>query len=136
MRPQPPLVVLTSNRTREVHDALKRRCLYQWLEYPSSRRSWRSSAAGAEASLRLAEQVTALVQELSTPTFPRFRRVRDDRLGGGARRAGHQRVTEAAIEDTLAVVLKAREDAEALRGARIWRSPFVCAPRHWAAQDA
>ena len=32
---QPPLVILTSNRTREVHDALKRRCLYQWLEYPS-----------------------------------------------------------------------------------------------------
>ena len=32
---EPPLVILTSNRTREVHDALKRRCLYQWIEYPS-----------------------------------------------------------------------------------------------------
>jgi len=44
---EPPLVILTSNRTREVHDALKRRCLYQWLDYPSLRRSLRLSAGGS-----------------------------------------------------------------------------------------
>ncbi|HVU73608.1 MAG TPA: MoxR family ATPase [Mycobacteriales bacterium] len=61
----PPLVIVTSNRTREVHDALKRRCLYHWVEHPSYAREvaivQRRCAA---ASQRLAEQVTAVVQRL------------------------------------------------------------------------
>ena len=62
---EPPLVILTSNRTREVHDALKRRCLYQWIEYPSFEKEVAIVRARApEASSRLAEQVTAMVQEL------------------------------------------------------------------------
>src|SRR6187431_3091127 len=62
---QPPLVILTSNRTREVHDALKRRCLYQWIEYPSFDKELDIVRARApEASARLAEQVTAMVQSL------------------------------------------------------------------------
>ena len=62
---EPPLVVLTSNRTREVHDALKRRCLYQWIEYPSFEKELAIVRERApEASARLAEQVTAMVQEL------------------------------------------------------------------------
>ena len=61
----PPLVILTSNRTREVHDALKRRCLYQWIEYPSFEKELAIVRERApEASARLAEQVTAMVQEL------------------------------------------------------------------------
>src|SRR5687768_9118402 len=61
----PPLVILTSNRTREVHDALKRRCLYQWIEYPTFEKELaivRARVPGA--SSRLAEQMTRLVQSL------------------------------------------------------------------------
>src|SRR4030095_8618783 len=62
---EPPLVILTSNRTRDVHDALKRRCLYQWIDYPSVEKELAIITSRApEASARLAEQVTALVQEL------------------------------------------------------------------------
>ncbi len=61
----PPLVILTSNRTREVHDALKRRCLYQWIAYPDFDKELaivRQRVPHAPA--RLAAQVTAVVQEL------------------------------------------------------------------------
>ena len=64
---QPPIVIITSNRTREVHDALKRRCLYCWIEYPDfdkERRIVHAKVPGA--SERLASQVTAFVQELRT----------------------------------------------------------------------
>src|SRR4029079_16469886 len=62
---EPPLVILTSNRTREVHDALKRRCLYQWIEYPSYEKEVAIVRERVpEASTRLAEQVTAAVQGL------------------------------------------------------------------------
>src|SRR5690606_14522499 len=42
---EPPIVIITTNRTREIHDALKRRCLYHWVTIPMPRASWRSSAA-------------------------------------------------------------------------------------------
>src|SRR6187431_610253 len=62
---QPPLVILTSNRTREVHDALKRRCLYQWIEYPSFDKEVAIVRERApQASAALAAQVTSMVQEL------------------------------------------------------------------------
>src|SRR5687767_13583591 len=62
---EPPLVILTSNRTREVHDALKRRCLYQWIEYPSFEKELAIVRERVpHASARLATQVTAVVQEL------------------------------------------------------------------------
>src|SRR5678815_6153715 len=61
----PPVVILTSNRTREVHDALKRRCLYQWIEYPSFDKELAIVHARVpQAAERLARQVTALVHEL------------------------------------------------------------------------
>src|SRR5215470_8337282 len=61
----PPIVILTSNRTREVHDALKRRCLYQWIDYPSFEKELAIVQRRAPAaSARLATQVTAVVQEL------------------------------------------------------------------------
>src|SRR5690242_5614520 len=62
-----PLVILTSNRTREVHDALKRRCLYQWIGYPSFEKEVAIVRERAPAaSTRLAERVTAMVQEMRT----------------------------------------------------------------------
>ena len=65
--PEPPIVVLTSNRTREVHDALKRRCLYHWVDYPSFTREMEILEARApEASAALSREVVAFVQELRT----------------------------------------------------------------------
>ncbi len=65
--PEPPIVILTSNRTREVHDALKRRCLYHWVDYPSFDREMEILKARApEASARLSHQVVAFVQHLRT----------------------------------------------------------------------
>ncbi|MFQ6548898.1 AAA family ATPase [Aestuariibius sp. 2305UL40-4] len=65
--PEPPIVILTSNRTREVHDALKRRCLYHWVDYPSFDREIEILQARApEAAEALSREVVAFVQRLRT----------------------------------------------------------------------
>jgi len=65
--PAPPIVILTSNRTREVHDALKRRCLYAWVDYPDFEREAQILAARApELPDRLSREVVAFVQALRT----------------------------------------------------------------------
>lgn len=65
--PEPPIVILTSNRTREVHDALKRRCLYHWVDYPTFDRELEILAAKApEAQETLSREVVAFVQKLRT----------------------------------------------------------------------
>ena len=93
---EPPLVILTSNRTREVHDALKRRCLYQWIEYPSFEKELAIVRARVpDASPRLAEQVTALVQELRGLELYKVPGVSETldwvARAGGARSAGARR---------------------------------------------
>ena len=63
--PEPPIVIVTSNRTREVHDALKRRCLYHWVDYPDMERELEILAARApEVSETLSKEVVAFVQRL------------------------------------------------------------------------
>ena len=65
--PEPPIVILTSNRTREVHDALKRRCLYHWVDYPGFDREMEIlSAQAPEAAENLSREVVAFVQQLRT----------------------------------------------------------------------
>ncbi|MDM8165479.1 MoxR family ATPase [Roseovarius sp.] len=65
--PEPPIVILTSNRTREVHDALKRRCLYHWVDYPTFEREIEILQARApEAAEQLSREVVAFVQRLRT----------------------------------------------------------------------
>jgi MoxR-like ATPase len=65
--PAPPIVILTSNRTREVHDALKRRCLYHWVDYPSFDREMEIVRARApEAAETLSREIVAFVQKLRT----------------------------------------------------------------------
>ena len=65
--PEPPIVILTSNRTREVHDALKRRCLYHWVDYPTFEREIEILQARApEAAEQLSREVVAFVQALRT----------------------------------------------------------------------
>jgi MoxR-like ATPase len=116
-----PLVILTSNRTREVHDALKRRCLYQWLEYPGFEKELAIVRVRVpEASAQLAAQVTALAQELRTQDLYKTPGVSETIDWVSALVAlGHDRVDEQGIGETLGVVLKAREDVEAMRGNRV-----------------
>jgi MoxR-like ATPase len=116
-----PLVILTSNRTREVHDALKRRCLYQWLEYPSFEKELAIVRVRVpEASAQLAAQVTSLAQELRTQDLYKVPGVSETIDWVSALVAlGHDRVNEQAIGETLGVVLKAREDVDSMRGGRV-----------------
>ena len=115
---KPPLVILTSNRTREVHDALKRRCLYQWIAYPSFEKELAIVRERApEASARLAEQVTAMVQEMRSADLYKVPGVSETIDWAKALEALDRDTLDAeAIEATLGVVLKAKEDLEAFRG--------------------
>ncbi len=117
---EPPLVILTSNRTREVHDALKRRCLYQWIEYPSFEKELaivRARAPGASA--RLAGQVTSMVHELRTADLYKVPGVSETIDWVTALVAlDKDTLDAAAIDETLGVVLKAKEDLETVRGLR------------------
>jgi MoxR-like ATPase len=117
---EPPLVILTSNRTREVHDALKRRCLYQWIEYPTFEKELAIVRERApQASARLAEQVTAMVQELRGADLYKVPGVSETIDWVTALVALDKDALDAeAIEETLGVVLKAKDDLEALRGRR------------------
>ncbi len=118
---EPPVVILTSNRTREVHDALKRRCLYQWIDYPSFEKELAIvERAVPQASAALAGQVTALVQELRTAELYKTPGISETLDWVAALVALDREVVDvAAIEDTLGVLLKSREDVEAMRGDRL-----------------
>ncbi len=113
----PPLVILTSNRTREVHDALKRRCLYQWIEYPSFDKELSIvSRRAPEASRALAIQVTAVVQELRASDVYKKPGVSETSDWLAALVALDTRELDVAILDqTLGVVLKSKEDLDTLR---------------------
>ncbi len=113
-----PLVILTSNRTRDVHDALKRRCLYQWIEYPSFEKELaivRERVPGA--SERLAAQVTTVVQQLRRQELYKVPGVSETIDWARSLAAmGRDALDIESAGDTLGVLLKAKEDIDALRG--------------------
>jgi MoxR-like ATPase len=117
---EPPLVILTSNRTREVHDALKRRCLYQWIDYPSFDKELAIVRRRVpQASARLAERVTAMAQEIRSTDLYKAPGVSETIDWVAALVAlNHDTLDADAIDETLGVVLKAKDDLEALRGRR------------------
>jgi MoxR-like ATPase len=118
--PEPPIVVLTSNRTREVHDALKRRCLYLWIDYPDFQKEHRIVTTRLpHVSDRLAEQVTAFVQELRRTELYKVPGVSETLDWAAALVALDREVLDPAlIDETLGVLLKYQEDVQAVRGAR------------------
>jgi MoxR-like ATPase len=122
IRPEtPPIVIITSNRTRELHDALKRRCLYCWIDYPSFEKELRIVRAKApEAPARLAEQVTAFIQELRKTELYKATSV-SETLDWIAALVALDRteLDPATIEQTLGILLKNQEDIQAVRGERI-----------------
>ena len=116
---QPPRVILTSNRTREVHDALKRRCLYHWIDYPGRRPRVPASSSPACRTRRSGwpRAIVAFVQRLrAADTHEGARRGRDDRLGGGPAGPGRGRLTPELVDETLGVLLKYEEDVRAVKG--------------------
>jgi MoxR-like ATPase len=115
----PPFVILTSNRTRDVHDALKRRCLYQWIDYPSFDKELAIVTARVpQAASRLAAQVTSVVQQLRQRELYKAPGVSETLDWAAALVAlDHTTVDAQAAAETLGVLLKAREDIEAIRGA-------------------
>jgi MoxR-like ATPase len=118
---EPPLVILTSNRTREVHDALKRRCLYQWIEYPSFEKELAIVRERIpEAPAQLAGQVAAVVQDLRSLELYKVPGVSETLDWVRALVAlDRQALDPAAVEQTLGVVLKAKDDIDAVRGERL-----------------
>jgi MoxR-like ATPase len=118
---EPPVVVITSNRTREVHDALKRRCVYAWIEYPSFEKEYRIVTSKVPGiSERLAAQVTAFVQELRGVELYKAAGVSETLDWAAALVTLNAQILDAAIvEQTLGVLLKHREDMAAVRGERV-----------------
>ena len=115
---EPPYVIITSNRTREIHDALKRRCLYYWIDYPDFQKEVQIVTSKAtDAPRKLAEQVTAFVQELRTAELYKVPGVAET-LDWTAALVGldQTELDPSVIDDTLGIMLKYREDVETVRG--------------------
>jgi MoxR-like ATPase len=115
---QPPVVVVTSNRTREVHDALKRRCLYYWIDYPTFENELQIVLAKVpEAPVRLARQVTAFIQELRQAELYKVPGIAETLEWTAALVAlDRDELDEGIVEETLGVVLKYQDDVEKVRG--------------------
>ena len=113
----PPPVIITSNRTREIHDALKRRCLYQWIDYPTVERELAIVARRLpDVPEKLARSVVAVVQALRRDDLfkrPGVAETLDWAMALSALGTGD--LDEAAIEGTLGVVLKYEEDVTRVR---------------------
>jgi MoxR-like ATPase len=117
----PPVVVITSNRTREVHDALKRRCLYHWIEYPTLEREYEILTLRVPGLPdRLARQVTAFVQGLRQMELYKIPGIAETLDWAEALMAlDREELEPELVEDTLGALLKVQEDLAALRGDRL-----------------
>jgi MoxR-like ATPase len=119
----PPVVVLTSNRTREVHDAIRRRCLYHWVGYPSASRERAILAARApDVADRLSEQVVAFVQALRGTDLFKLPGVAETIDWAGAlTHLNATDLTQEAVDETLGVLLKYQDDIARVKGAEAAR---------------
>jgi MoxR-like ATPase len=110
----PPLVILTGNRTREVHDALKRRCLYHWIDYPDLEREVAIVRVRApEVSERLGRQVAEVTQRLRGLDLYKVPGVAETVDWARALVAlGHTEATPAALRETMGAAIKHQEDLE------------------------
>jgi MoxR-like ATPase len=118
-----PVVVLTSNRTREVHDAIRRRCLYHWVDYPDAARERAILAAKAPGVPQaLAAQVVAFVQKLRTEDLFKLPGVAETIDWAQALTYLNQKeLAPAAVDETLGVLLKYQDDIAKVRGAETAR---------------
>jgi MoxR-like ATPase len=117
----PPIVVVTSNRTREVHDALKRRCLYHWVGYPNAERELKILRAKVPGiAKKLSEQVVAFVQTLRKEDLFKSPGVAETLDWAGALTELNVIALDPTIvSDTLGVLLKYQDDIARLDGTKV-----------------
>ena len=113
-----PIVVLTSNRTREIHDALKRRCLYHWVDYPDADREWKIIAACApDVAEKLSREVAAFVQRLRRMDLFKAPGIAETLDWSRALTAlDAMTLDPATVDATLGALLKYQEDIQKVRG--------------------
>ncbi|HEU0164806.1 MAG TPA: MoxR family ATPase [Thermomicrobiales bacterium] len=113
-----PIVILTSNRTREIHDALKRRCLYHWIDFPTYEKEIQIlNAKVPEVSGQLAKEICAFTQglrEIDLFKSPGMAETLD--WANALLALGSNQLQDQVVEDTLGVILKYQEDVDRVRG--------------------
>jgi len=114
----PPIVIITSNRTREIHDALKRRCLYYWIDYPDYQKELQIVTAKLpDAPRQLAQQVTGFIQELRETELYKIPGVSETLDWTAALIALNEtKLDSQVIDDTLGIMLKYQDDIEMVKG--------------------
>jgi MoxR-like ATPase len=118
---EPPIVIITSNRTREIHDALKRRCLYHWVDYPDSARELAIVRAKApRASEKLSRQVVAFVQAIRKEDLFKAPGVAET-LDWATALVEMDAVAldPAVVSDTLGALLKYQDDIQKMQGSKV-----------------
>src|SRR4029078_7172241 len=115
---RPPRVILTSNRTREVHDARRRRCLYHWIDYPSAQKEFEIVIARVPAAPeRLAREVVAFVHRLREADLTKVPGIAGTLDWASALLSlGARELAPDLVDETLGVVLKYEEDIRQVRG--------------------
>ena len=118
---RPPRVILTSNRTREVHDALKRRCLYHWIDYPTEAKEYEIVLARVpSAPEALARSVVSFVHRLRGVDLTKVPGIAETLDWAAALLSlGAAELSPQVVDETLGVVLKYEEDIRHVRGARV-----------------
>ena len=116
--PQPPIVIITSNRTREIHDALKRRCLYHWVDYPNAERELAIVKSRVpDISAKLSQQVVRFVQALRNQDFYKSPGVAETIDWATALTELDARsLTPQVVGDTLGALLKYQDDIARMQG--------------------
>ncbi len=117
----PPIVIITSNRTREIHDALKRRCLYHWVGYPDTQREIAIVRTKVpDAAKKLTQQIVAFVQKLREEDLFKLPGVAETLDWAGAlHELDAVALDPALVNDTLGVILKYQDDIEKIGGAKV-----------------
>lgn len=117
----PPIVIITSNRTRELHDALKRRCLYHWIDYPTVDKEFRIMTGKVpDISERLAQQIATFIHELRREDLYKLPGVAETLDWAAALLALNQRELSTEIASaTLGAILKHQEDLQAIRKGKL-----------------
>ena len=120
---RPPIVVITSNRTREIHDALKRRCFYHWVDFPNAERELAILRVKApHVGLRLAKQIVGFIQQLRNEDLYKLPGVAESIDWAHAlAQIDVVELKPAQVDATLGVVLKYQDDLEKIRGSEAAR---------------
>jgi MoxR-like ATPase len=118
---EPPIVILTSNRTREIHDALKRRCLYHWVGYPDAARELAILKARApKAPAKLSKQVVSFVQAIRKEELFKAPGVAETLDWASALvELDAVALDPALVSDTLGALLKYQDDIQAMQGSKV-----------------